>query len=62
MLNNNRDKIEKAVGTFENPVSPTKSYNAGSHPAELYVKGDRGYCDDALSDNAMWLASYISLG
>ena len=48
MLNSNRDKLEQAVGTFENTLSPMNSYNGGSHPLELYVKGDRGYRADVL--------------
>ena len=51
MMNNNRDKIKKAADTFENPLTSTKSYNAGSHPVELQVKGDRGYRADVLFNN-----------
>ena len=51
MLTNNRDTIIKAAGKFENQDSPTRSYNDGSHPIEIYVKGDKSYRTDVLFIN-----------
>jgi len=51
MLNTNRDTIIKAAGKFENQDSSTRSYKEGSHPVEIYVKGDRGYRADVLFNN-----------
>ena len=41
MLNSNRNQLEKATGSFENPGSPRKFYKEGSHTLEYYVRGYR---------------------
>ena len=41
MPRSQRDREEEAAGTFENPDSPSLKFPEGSHPVNLYVKGDR---------------------
>ena len=48
MLTSQKDREEEATGTFENPSSPSLKFPDGSHPVDLYVKGDNGKCADVL--------------
>ena len=49
MLNTQKDREEEAAGTFENPSSPSLTFQDGSHPVDLYVKGDNGKHENIVS-------------
>ena len=51
MLTSQRDREEGAVGTFENPDSPSLKFPDGFHPMDLYVKGDNGKRADVLRNH-----------
>ena len=48
MLNTQKDREEEAAGTFETPTFPLLTFQDGSHPVDLYVKGDNGKRADVL--------------
>ena len=48
MLTSQKDRVEVATGTFENPFSPSLKFPDGPHSMYLYVKGDNGKRVDVL--------------
>ena len=48
MLNSQRDREKESTGKFENPSPPSLQFPNGSHPVDLYVKGDNGKRADVL--------------
>ena len=48
MLTTQKDREEEAAGTFECPSTPSVTFQDGSHPVDLYVKGDNGKRADVL--------------
>ena len=48
MLNVPKDREKEAAETFENLSSTSLTFQDGSHPVDLYVKGDNGKRADVL--------------